>query len=174
MGPGHPPSPLPHGFAGGQAIDVGGLQSLSVEGGEDPPQGREEGVLTSILVVLVQAGAFRALYEEHRVDKDAWGALPLPGRSQRHLEVHPGLAQRHKGDGEDASQRQHQAGVACDPLGVVQQSPADGEQQLLMALVSPETDCPCQRLAQPFPGPVPAPCSDRLTGKKGRPLRWLP
>lgn len=51
----------------------------------------------------------------------------MPRRSEWHLEVDPGLAQRDETDDRHAEQAQCQAHLAADLLGSVQQPPAHGQ-----------------------------------------------
>ena len=61
--------------------------------------------LTSILVILVQAGHIRAADDEDGVDGDGPEAR-VPQGCQGHLEVDPGLAQRDETDDDYAGQAQ--------------------------------------------------------------------
>lgn len=83
--------------------------------------------LTRFVVMLLQAGDVGAPHRQDGVDGDGPGACRVPRRCQRHLEVHPGLAQRDESEGHHASQAQQQAQLAADLPGLMQQAPAEGQ-----------------------------------------------
>lgn len=92
-----------------------------------PRKGEYRVGLTSILVVLMEAGDVRAPHKEDGVDGDEQGAIRIPRGCQWHLEVDPGLAQSDETDDHHASQAQCQAHLTADLLGSVQQPPAQGQ-----------------------------------------------
>ena len=76
--------------------------SLKQRGKRSP---RNRAGLTSVLVILVQAGHIRAADDKDGVDGDGPEAR-VPQGCQRHLEVDPGLVQRDEADDDYAGQTQ--------------------------------------------------------------------
>lgn len=99
-------------------------------GETSPRDGEGRAGLTRFVVVLLQAGDVSAPHRQDGVDGDGQGACGVPGSGQRHLEVHPGLAQRDEAEDHHPSQAQQQAQLAADLPGLVQQPPAQGQLRL--------------------------------------------
>ena len=80
--------------------------SLEQRGKRSPRNGEYKAGLTSILVVLMQAGDVRAPHKEDGIDGDGLGASRVPRGHQWYLEVDPGLAQTDEADDYQAGQAQ--------------------------------------------------------------------
>lgn len=132
-----------------------------------PSNGKDRAGLTSILVILPQAGDVQAPHEEDGVDGEGLGASRVPRGPQWHLEVHPGLAQRDETDDHHASQAQCQAHHAADLLGLMQQPPAKGQQ-------CKDAATPALRPAADGPLPVLAPSLATQAGHPRSRYKTLP